>query len=212
MLCVLTACVARGQDEEWKPALGYRVLFTFDFRRTLIAGEPSRINGVRLGAQKGKDIMAIGFYGLADPYLSDSLYLTDVPYPTNIRVGITYFGITYERVLHDSRRWHFSLPFTVGIGDVVVDRTDSAGIYLPYSRSEAFTTEGGAKAAYKIFFWLHAQAGIGYRGVFTDDPEARRTFSGPVWNYGLSLKFGEIVRHYNRRHRKKKQHGEGPGG
>jgi hypothetical protein len=50
----------------------FKVILNFDARRTFVNDASVRFNGLRIGAQRGKDIIALGFYGFGEPYIQPS--------------------------------------------------------------------------------------------------------------------------------------------
>ena len=83
---------------------GFRVIFNFDFRRTFVNGESVRFYGFRLGAQRNKDIIAVGIYGLGDPYVQENSTLG--PHTSvDVVTDFDFAGISYERLLIDTKRW-----------------------------------------------------------------------------------------------------------
>ncbi|MBX7130672.1 MAG: hypothetical protein K1X58_15230, partial [Flavobacteriales bacterium] len=72
--------------------------------------------------------------------------------------------------------------------------------------------ETGVRSAFKVFFWLYVQGGIGYRRVLSGNARVTEDFSGLTWNFGLSIKLGKIYKYARdkigeRRERKKKDDG-----
>jgi hypothetical protein len=194
---------------EERPRAGFKVLFNFDSRRTQVDGEGARFFGFRLGAQRGRDIIALGYYGLSDPYYRNDVVRPDIGDTTDLRLGISYAGLTYERILYDSRRWQLSIPLTLGLGNVTVDQLDTADTYRPLARQEVTVVEPGVKGAFKLFFWLFLTAGAGYRQAVTQDRDARDIYSDFTWNYGISIKLGEIYRYAKRKINDRKNGQEG---
>jgi hypothetical protein len=128
--------------------------------------------------------------------IDNSVRLTDVGRDsTDVRTVLSYAGLTYERVFIDNKRWLVSAPLMVGLGNTRVEYLDSTFTYRPYARREVVPVELGVRTAYKLFFWLYIQAGVGYREVLSSDPRVRHTYSGLTWSYGVSLKLGNIYRY-----------------
>lgn len=198
-----------GTSPPERSRAAFRPVFNFDTRRTRVDGENAKFNGFRIGAQRGKDIIAVGFYGLATPFIEEDVMLAEVPDTTDAKLGIDYVGLTYERIVFDPRKWQISVPVMVGLGNVKVDYLDSAEVYRPYFRNEVVPVEFGVKGAYKLFFWLYLTAGAGYRHVFTSDRLAEATYSNLTWNYGISIKLGEIVRYATRKIKERNDGKEG---
>lgn len=205
------AQVADSTERKDRVRANFKVILNFDARRTQVDGENAKFNGLRIGAQRGKDIIAIGFYGLATPFIEEGVVLPEIPDTTDARLDINYVGLTYERILYDSRWWQLSVPVQVGLGSVGLDYRDpdSLEVFHPYTREEVVPLETGLRGAFKPFFWLYLTAGGGYRYVFTRDPRAQDIYSDLTWNFGLSIKLGEIVRYAKRKIREKRDGKEG---
>lgn len=179
-----------------RPRAAFRFLLNLDARNTEVFGQTVRFFGVRIGAWKNKDIIALGLYGLDNPMVDSDVYLSDVgPKSTDVRTSLSYAGLTYERVFIDDKRWQVSVPFMVGLGNIRVEYLDSSLTYRPYARREVVPVELGVRGAYKLFFWLYIQGGVGYREVLTSDSRAKNNYSGLTWSYGVSLKLGNIYRY-----------------
>jgi hypothetical protein len=179
-----------------RPRAAFRFLLNLDARNTAVFDRTVRFFGVRIGAWKNRDIIALGFYGLDNPVIDNSVQLTDVGRDsTNVRTALSYAGLTYERLFIDNKRWQLSVPLMVGLGNTRVEYLDSTDTYRPYARREVVPVELGVRGAYKLFFWLYIQAGVGYREVLSADHRAHNNYSGFTWSYGLSLKLGNIYRY-----------------
>lgn len=201
---------AQGADTtSARTRANFKVLLNFDSRRTQVDGEGARFFGLRVGAQRGRDIIAIGFYGLSDPFIREDVVRPDAGDTADLQLGISYAGLTYERILYDSRRWQLSVPLQLGLGNVTVDMRDSADVFRPLARQEVTVVEPGVKGAFKLFFWLYLTAGAGYRQAITKDRDARDIYSDFTWNYGISIKLGEIYRYTKRRIKERKNGQEG---
>ena len=171
----------------------FKFIFNFDSRNTEAFNRTVKFFGFRFGAQKGNDILAIGFYGLDNPFVDNTITLTDVKGgSTDVRTSLNYFSLTYERILLDTKRWQLSVPVMTGLGNVKVDYLDSANVYRPYAKREVVALETGVRGAFKLWFWLYLQAGIGYRGVTSLDAHVNDHYSGFTWSYGISIKIGRI--------------------
>lgn len=214
LLILLLSCVAvvaRAQDTLAGNPMGhaekvdFKFLLNFDARRTIVFDDPVRFFGIRLGAQRDKDIMALGFYGFDNPWIDHSVPLPDVGLDsTDLRTSLSYGALTYERVLYEDERWMLSVPVMVGIGHATIDYRDSTGTFLPYAKREVLPLEGGMRVAYKLFFWLYLQGGMGYRKVLTDELRADRVYTGITWNYGISIKTGKIFNYARDRIKQRK--------
>jgi|LakMenEpi03Aug12_release.lakeMendotaPanAssembly.Ray.scaffolds.fasta_scaffold11148_11 hypothetical protein len=172
---------------------GYRVIFNFDFRRTFVNGESVRFYGFRLGAQRNKDIIAVGIYGLGDPYVQENSTLG--PH-TNVDVvtDFDFAGISYERLLIDTKRWQVGVPVGIALGNLRRGYRNANNDLVPYSVNELVPIEVSLHTDYNIFYWLFAGVGGGYRYVLAADRDATITLSD--WNYyfKVGLRVGELIK------------------
>lgn len=204
---------SRTHDIRDKP----RFIFNFDARRQEVRGDIVRFFGLRAGIQERYNIYALGLYGLGDPFEDSGVRLEDIGRDSvDVRSSIGYLGLTYERILLDTRHWQLSVPFMVGLGNATVDYKDSTNAYRRYRETRVVPLETGVRAAFKLLFWLYLQGGAGYRKVTGPSELVNKEFSGPTWNFGLSIKLGKIFRYAKdkveeRRERKGTEDGT-PGG
>lgn len=183
---------ARAHDLQDKA----KFIVNFDARRQQVAGDIVRFFGLRMGIQKKRNIYALGLYGLGSPFEDRSILLDDFGKDSvDIRTSIGYLSGTYERILLDTRKWQLSVPFMAGIGTSPLDRRDSTGTYKRVKDFPVYPLETGVRASYKILFWLYLQGGVGYRKVAGPKEFVDRRYTGPTWNFGLSIKFGKIFRY-----------------
>ncbi len=171
----------------------FKFIVNFDSRNTEAFGRTVKFFGLRFGAQKGNDILALGLYGLDNPFMDNAITLDglkrgNVP----VRTSLNYVSLTYERILLDTKRWQLSVPGMAGLGNVRVEYLDSVDVYRPYAKREVVPLETGIRAAYKLWWWLHLQAGVGYREVLSNDTRAKSNYSGFTWTYGISIRIGKI--------------------
>lgn len=105
------------------------------------------------------------------------------------RYSITYFNAGCEYYFHNSKKWRFSIPVSLGIG-LGNNQLTRNGKILKQKSSTILPLEFGATAYYKIKWWIWAGAGLGQRVAIGDSK-----YSGPYFTIGLSIRYGEI---YNR--------------
>ncbi len=173
-----------------------KFIFNFDIRRQEVRGDIVRFFGVRAGVQKRYNIYALGLYGLGTPFEQRNIRLADIGLDSaEIRSTLNYVSGTYERILLDTRHWQMSVPFMVGIGNAPVDYKDSTGTYQRYKDIRVVPLEAGLRTSFKMLFWLYLQGGIGYRRVTGPNAIVNDEYSGPTWNFGLSIKFGKIYKY-----------------
>ena len=192
ILAVLCSTLAIGQKEQAE----FRVMVNLDFNRTVVQSNAVNFYGFRLGAQKEKNIIAVGFYGLAEAQLFKDQPINNGADTSDLSLDIDYGSLTYERVFLESEKWQISTPLAFGLGNVRTRMPDENGQFRVTSEKEAFIVHYGVKISYELLFWLHAQGGMGQRHVFTRDSLTDRTYSGFTWVVGVGIKTGEILRHW----------------
>lgn len=190
------ACLGRAQTTQPLPAApkaGFRVLFNFDFRRTYVNSEPVRFYGFRLGAQRNKDIIAIGFYGLGDPYVQPEVDLGGLGY-RELTTRFDFTSLTYERLLLDSKRWVIGVPVSVGLGNYRTSYRDSTDALVPYSTNELVPMEISLHVDYNVFWWFFIGVGGGYRHVLAADHSTTVVLSDRTYYFKAGLRLGEMLK------------------
>lgn len=184
-----------------KRKAGFRVLFNFDFRRTFVNAEPVRFYGFRLGVQRNKDIIAVGAYGLGDPFIESNTTLG--PHTgVDVVTDFDFAGISYERLLIDSKRWQIGVPFAIGLGSMRRGYREEDGVLQPYSVNELVPVEVSLHTDYNILYWLFVGVGGGYRYVLAADRSTTNTLSD--WNYyfKVGIRAGELIKRARKEFRK----------
>ena len=171
----------------------FRVLFNFDFRRTFVDGEPVRFYGFRLGAQRGKDIVAAGLYGLGDPYVREDVELEGVG-TRDLRTNFDFAGISYERLLLDAKRWQIGIPFVVGLGNYRTSYQDSLRTTRTWSSNELVPIEASLHVDYNLLWWLFFGVGGGYRHVIAAERDVTVSLSDWTYYFKAGLRVGEIMK------------------
>ncbi|MBK7382116.1 MAG: hypothetical protein IPI81_02105 [Flavobacteriales bacterium] len=171
----------------------YRVIFNFDFRRTYVNADPVHFYGFRIGAQRDRDIIAVGFYGIGDAYIQPAVDLPGIG-TRELRTNFDYAALTYERLLIDSKRWQVGVPVSIGLGNYRKSYVGDDRRIVPYSTNELVPLEATLHADYDLFWWIFVGAGGGYRYVLAADPEATRALSDRTYYLKVGLRVGEVVK------------------
>lgn len=171
----------------------FKVLFNFDFRRTYVNSEPVRFYGFRLGAQRKKDIVAVGFYGLGDPYIQPSVQLGELGH-RELTTRFDFTLLTYERLLLESERWTIGVPLSVGLGTYRTSYRDPLDRSIPYSTNELVPLEVSLHVDYNVFWWFFVGVGGGYRHVLAADRNTTITLSDRNYYFKAGLRFGEMIK------------------
>ena len=193
-----------------------RFIVNFDARQQQVDHQVVKFFGLRFGIQKKRNIYALGLYGLDSPFQDRSILVEDFGKDSvDIRTSLGYISATYERILLDTRKWQLSVPFMAGAGSSPLERKDSTDQFVHIRTFPAYPLETGVRASYKLTFWLYLQGGVGYRRVLGPKEFVDRRYTGPVWNLGLSIKFGKIFRYAKdkiQEHRERKAQENGTNG
>lgn len=190
--------VHASDPDSTKRKANFKVILNFDARRTFVDNASVRFNGLRIGAQRGKDIVAIGFYGLGDPYVQPAKDLGDL----GVREFYTRFNYTslaYERLLVNAKRWQIGVPVGVGLGNYRTSYLDDGGSEIAYSVNELVPLEATLHVDYNVFWFVFVGIGGGYRYVLAADPAATNTLSDWTYYYKVGLRFGEVVKRVRKR-------------
>jgi len=200
MGCTQCAMASNAEDSTRQKA-AFKVIINFDARRTFVNSASVRFNGFRIGAQRGKDIIAMGFYGLGDPYVQPAVDLGAL----GIRQFYTrfnYTALTYERLLIDAKRWQVGIPISVGLGNYRTSYRDTTGAEIAYGVNELVPVEAALHADYNLFWFVFIGVGGGYRYVFAADPEATDKLSDWTYFAKVGVRFGEVVKRVRHKLRK----------
>lgn len=176
-----------------KVKAAYRVIFNFDFRNTFVDAERVRFYGLRIGAQRGRDLLAVGFYGLGDAYVQRQVLVEGVGIRDHL-IDFDYVALSYERLLVNSRSWDIGIPLSIGLGTYRRAYINEENRTVPYAVNELVPLEATLQIDLKIFKWLYIGTGMGYRHVLAADPAASRILSDWTWYGKVGLRLGVLAR------------------
>lgn len=193
VLCLASGNCVLAQDTLPRPKAAFRIIFNFDFRNTFIDGDPIKFYGFRLGAQRDRDVIAIGFYGIGDRFVQKDVLLPGIG-TRELHTDFDYTAFTYERILIDTKRWQVGIPLSVGLGNYRRAYMNDENKLVPYSTNELVPLEASVHADYNLFWWVFIGVGGGYRHVLAGESEATRSLSD--WTYYMKVGFrvGEVVK------------------
>jgi len=199
-------------DSTAKVKAEFCVLFNFDFRRTFVNADPVSFYGFRLGAQRKKDIIAVGFYGLGNPYIQENVDLGSLG-SRELRTNFDFTTLAYERILLETNRWTIGLPLSVGLGTYRTSYRDSTDRFRPYSTNELVPLEASIHVDYNVFWWIFVGVGGGYRHVLAADRNTTITLSDMNYYAKAGLRVGAMVERARKeirraRRQERKGHGE----
>ena len=198
-------------DPPGKVKAEFRAIFNFDFRRTFVNSDPVSFYGFRLGAQRKRDIIAIGFYGLGNAYVQENVDLGSLGI-RELRTNFDFTTLAYERILLETNRWTIGIPLSVGLGTYRTSYRDSTDRFRPYSTNELVPLEASIHVDYNVFWWIFVGVGGGYRHVLAADRNTTITLSDMNYYAKAGLRVGamvERVRKEIRRARRQERKGHG---
>ncbi|MEZ4806464.1 MAG: hypothetical protein R2815_03195 [Flavobacteriales bacterium] len=201
LVCGSKVAAQTGPMVVTEPKAAFRVLFNFDFRRTFVNSEPVRFYGFRLGAQRNKDVIAVGFYGLGDPYVQPEVDLGSLGV-RELTTNFDYTSLTYERLLLETKRWTIGVPVSVGLGNYRTGYRDSTDATIPFSTNELVPLEASLHVDYNILWWLFIGVGGGYRHVLAADRNTTITLSDVTYYFKAGLRAGEMLKRARKEFRK----------
>ncbi|HRD53907.1 MAG TPA: hypothetical protein PKY96_14810 [Flavobacteriales bacterium] len=185
--------VLAQQPAETKAKAAFRVTFNFDYRNTSVNREQVRFYGLRVGAQRGRDLLAVGFYGLGDDYVQPLVPIDGIGLRQH-HTDFDYVALSYERLLIDTKRWQVGVPVSIGLGTYRRSYLDEGRVLVPYAVNELVPIEATLHADYNLFRWLFLGVGGGYRHVLAADRSATVTLSDWTWYGKVGLRLGVLVK------------------
>lgn len=188
------ACDLAAQNEMTitRRKASFKVALTFDFRRTWVNAQPVGFYGLRIGAQKNRNIVSLGFYGLSSNLIEPEIQLGGALGVRELRTKFDFTTITYERILLESERWQLGVPFGVGLGNYRTQYRDDDGSFRAYSANELVPVDLSIYANYDLTWWAFAGLGGGYRYVYARDRHITDILSNWTWFAKAGLRFGKI--------------------
>ncbi len=172
----------------------WRMIFSFDTRRSFIVSRNATIFGLKPGVELNKKHrFGIGLYSLSNPIILDDVRTPEFD-TAAIRLEFGYGSIYYEYVLLNNKRWEFTVPFHLGGGTVKLSHRDSLGQFIPWREQGVMATELSVTGYYKVLRWFAVGGGVGYRAMVTRDEQTKRAFNAPIYIIKARLLVGEIYK------------------
>ncbi len=174
---------------------GSRVIGGLSGRSSILSGEPVRIYEL-FGGLDYSDVFRIywGFSFMPEPISEVIVYdqFTAIADTVNTKSNISYLTFAGEYSFYRKDRWKLSVPVQLGFGINQIRQYDMNGAPYRFNDKMIVPLETGVNAVYYFNRWLGAKAGIGIRFVGGD--EVLADLSGPYYNLGIAVFFGEIYR------------------
>ncbi len=180
-----------GEAIKFKPKLSVRL----DNRYSFTATTPSTILAFKIGAEFNDRFKVGGGYNLLNSKLTKPVYLQadgrDTIVISNLKMS--YMSYYIEYVFFRNKRWEFSLPIQIGIGNTHYEyRIDKFKFRNNWSM--IINYEANISGQYKIIKWVGVGAGIGYQLMLKDNPAIKENFNTPIYVIKLKVFLGEIYR------------------
>lgn len=169
----------------------YKFIFNFDMRNSVVIGHTVKFNGVKLGIGNSKHRFGLGFYGLRQPVLTTNRRIDSVDATDTNRYHFGFVSFYYEKIIHQSKRWEFSLPIHFNVGELRGEYWSNEGLYEEYLKIPASSITLSVKSHFKIWRWIGLSGGIGYNLMLNKDFKTRQALNAPFYSFGVKLFLGE---------------------
>ncbi len=202
-----------SNGDSLKPLRRINFYFALDIRKSLVKDIPIRMTGLKIGVTfKKKHTIGIGYYNMGHPilgyYTSDPVEYDanqslvtrsgrSVYVPTSVSLSLQYFSLFYEYRILARKRWNLDWTAQYGIGKAYISATNQRnGLRIPgYPKStHIHLLESSVLLQYKIFSWLGAGAGIGYRYMLNPNEYISTTFNYPIWVIKLMVSPAKLLK------------------
>jgi hypothetical protein len=205
LILIIPFCGAKLRAQ-YNPADTFRIYlkkkpslyFSMDGRNSFVRDRPAIIDGARIGLSYGGKIRLLaGIYDLRFPIYRVYKYKAGTPEEEwrTQRSDFTYVSFTCDYVVYNQKKWKLSIPVQTGIGwgsrkewsQQGENRMDKGFAFIPLDIS--------LSANYRIFPWLYAGGGLGYRyALFSTTISS--DFSAPIYTYGIGIDIAYLYAEY----------------
>lgn len=170
--------------------------FKFDTRNSFIANSRAEIFGFKAGVEFGKRLRVGGGLNTLisnlykDKYIANQNGFTDT---ISEKLSFNYWSYYVEYVYYKTKRWEFSVPLQIGIGDSRYEyiyegkkTTENKKVVLLY--------EPSISAQYLIFNWLGLGTDIGIRFMLRNNRAIKENFNSPTYSFKVLIFYSEIYK------------------
>jgi hypothetical protein len=181
-----------GEAIKSKPKLSVRL----DNRYSFTATTPSKIIGFKIGAEFSDKFRVGGGYNLLNSKLTRPVYIDSSGFIIDTVVSslkMSYMSYFIEYVFFRNKRWEFSLPIQIGIGNTHYEY-HYADAKFRNNWSVIVNYEASISGQYKIIKWIGIGAGLGYQLMLKDNPAIKENFNTPIYSLKLKIFLGDIYR------------------
>ncbi len=180
-----------------------RISFRIDSRNSFISNKVAVIRGYKIGLDYDKKIrLGLGFNRLQTNF-TDNITVNEnnENYTVSQRLHLEYISMFADYVFYKSDKWEFNLPIQLG-GGYSYKKYKLQN--KPYITDKDFVIiyEANINGLYKIFKWLGAGAGTGYRIMLKGNKNIKDYFNSPIYIFRVKIFPFEII-HLNKKHNEK---------
>ncbi len=175
-----------------KPKLSFR----FDNRYSFTATTPSKIIAFKIGAEFNDVFKIGGGYNILQSKITKPFYIesngVNIDTVTStLKMGyVSYYA---EYVFFKNKRWEFSIPIQLGIGNTHFEY-HYGDHKFKNNWSVIINYEASVNGQYKIFKWVGIGAGLGYQLMLKDNPHIDENFNTPIYVIKLKIFIGDIYK------------------
>lgn len=174
---------------------GYKVIGGLSGHHSILEGQPVRIYKLYVGvdfSQVFKLYSGINF--MPQPIYKTHVRNAYTSLADTITTSshISYLSLAFEYSFYRKERWKFSMPAQIGIGGNALVTKNTLDNKVNTTSRLIVPLESGINGTYYFNRWLGLKGGIGMRLVL--GKEAFAGLSGPYYNFGIAIFFGEIYK------------------
>lgn len=180
-------------EQEKHPKVG-KFLFTIDSRQSNVAGQWTKMNGVRLGMELMERYrFGFGFYNLGQRIRLDPLIRgTDTLHSL---LDFQYNTLFTEYVFYKDFKWVASAIMSYGNGQGSIHQTSSeTGLDTVRVIPKIPIFAANVAAYYYVLPWIAPGFGVGYRAVPASDSRITKVFSSPFYVFKLKIVLGKLYK------------------
>lgn len=167
----------------------------FGTRNSFIQNASADIFGFKLGVSFAKRVrIGVGYDYLASD-ITQSRILTDASgnQHANMHLKMVYGAVYFEYVYFKNKRWEFTIPLQLGIGESNYqytwqgrDWTTAQGLVILY--------EPTVQTQYYVLKWLGLEADVGLRLMLKNNNAINRNFNCPMYAFGIFVAWDEVYK------------------
>ena len=107
-------------------------------------------------------------------------------------IHLNYFSFHTEFIYYQTKRWEFSIPLLIGVGQTYY-KYSYLGEKYKIEKSAVFIYEPAVSVEYKISKWIGVGTGVGFRFMATNSNLLNRKFTSPTYAFKLLIYYNELM-------------------